>query len=215
MLHWRNTGDKTCIIKISQKGLQCKAAVEAAHTFNPSTREPDRQISESEASLVCREFLDSQGYRETCLDKLKIKKKKTLWCCWGAEINSKLRGHSFKTFPLQNPSVNNLFSLENLLDTKGLLRSCSIYAINVSSVGKENEQQSWQLEILDSPQRLLPLLSLRVRAISVCIINEYALPVGIFSHFLEKLWAFLTNGLSLPVLIIKLSWQPTVIVTIF
>jgi hypothetical protein len=42
-----------------------------AHAFNPSTQEAEgRWISEFEASLVYREFQDSQGYTEKpCLEK--------------------------------------------------------------------------------------------------------------------------------------------------
>jgi hypothetical protein len=38
------------------------------HAFNPSA-----QISEFKASLVCREFQNSQGYRETLSQKYKTK----------------------------------------------------------------------------------------------------------------------------------------------
>jgi hypothetical protein len=48
-----------------------------AHTFNPSTREEEAgRFLKFEASLVYREFQDSQGYTEKpCLEKPKTKKK--------------------------------------------------------------------------------------------------------------------------------------------
>lgn len=70
---------------------------------------------------------------------------------------------------------------------KGSIKIVITYAIHVSSVGKENEQQSWQFRQSLPHPRGSSLCPERMMAILVCILNEYALPLGLFSHFLEKL----------------------------
>ena len=92
----------------------------------------DRRISEFEASLVCREFQDSQGYTEKlCLGKPNQTKPKTLFLYWVALSSIDRRASALSCSILFYPVCC-------------LLEACSFLKGIGAAGGGEGRQEAWK-----------------------------------------------------------------------
>ena len=138
-----------------------------------------------------------------------MKNKSLCWWMVAGKINSKLRGHSFGTY-LNVPSVHDLWYHLLKFAQWVSTRLRTIYATNPSSLDKQNEMHSQQLEyyLWLTPKAPLLYPKGRVKAIFVPILNVLSLGNTTVLFFKGTL-SFSTLIKILQAMLINHLWPPS------